>query len=448
MTKRCITILLAVSLLVSIFAGCGGGTSGGSNQASTTPSGDGQAATTPTSGETTDLSFWIFNEVHQQFYQPGIEDWNAKYPDKPVNVSFEIYPNQELGSKLLIALQSGSGAPDISDININYFSNFLQGEVQLAPLNSVVDPVRGQFIESRFDCYSKDGVVYGLPSHVGATVVYYNKALCDAAGIDIETLTTWDKFEQAGRDYLSKTGKKFVGIETGNQRPFWPMIVQRGGDYLDKDGNVVLDSQINIDVLTQLNNWFNVDGFAADLPGGSTATEETFSYINSGEIAALIMPMWYMSRYINYMPDIKGQVYIRPMPTSGSGDALSAGIGGTGTSVTLQSKNVDLAVEVLAHLKLTEEANIRFWTEAAFDPPRWDVWDAPELQQPDEYFGNEKVFDMLLTLKDNIPSPNYGEMSASAQDIVMNNVMYQALVEKQDPATVLKNAADELRAKQ
>jgi arabinosaccharide transport system substrate-binding protein len=158
--------------------------------------------------------------------------------------------------------------------------------------------------------------------------------------------------------------------------------------------------------------------------------------------------MWYMSRFINYMPDIKGKVYIRPMPRSGPNDALSAGIGGTGTSVTLQSKDVDLAVEVLAHLKLTPEANIRFWTDAAFDPPRWDVWDKPELQKPDEYFGNEKVFNMLLQLKDNIPSPNYGDLSSSAQDIVMNTVMYQTLVEKQDPATVLKNAADELRSKQ
>jgi len=37
---------------------------------------------------------------------------------------------------------------------------------------------------------------------------------------------------------------------------------------------------------------------------------------------------------------------------------------------------------------------------------------------------------------------------AAAQDIVMNTVMYQVLEEKQDPATVLKRAADELRAKQ
>lgn len=445
MKSKRLALFLAATVLASMFAGCTGGTSSAGQE--TVPNSASTNGSPAPSGEVTPLSFWIFNEVHQQFYQPGIDDWNAKNPDRQVSVSFETYPNQEMGSKLLIALQSGSGAPDIVDININYFSNFLQGDVQLAPLNKVVDPVRSQFIESRFDCYSKDGTVYGLPTHVGATVVYYNKELCDTAGIDIESLTTWEKYEQAGRDYLAKTGKKWVGIETGNQRPFWPMIVQKGGDYLDKDGNVVLDSQVNIDVLTQLNNWYNVDKFAVDFPGGSTGTEETFSFINSGEVASIIMPMWYMSRFTNYMPDLSGKILIRPMPTSGPNDALSAGIGGTGTAVTLQSKNVDLAVDLLAHLKLTPEANIRFWTDAAFDPPRWDVWTAPELQQPDTYFGNEKVFDMLLKVKDNIPSPNYGDLSSASQDIVMNNVMYQALVEQKDPATVLKNAADELRAK-
>ena len=28
----------------------------------------------------TDLSFWIFTEVHQQFYQPGIDAWNKEFP--------------------------------------------------------------------------------------------------------------------------------------------------------------------------------------------------------------------------------------------------------------------------------------------------------------------------------------------------------------------------------
>jgi arabinosaccharide transport system substrate-binding protein len=225
------------------------------------------------------------------------------------------------------------------------------------------------------------------------------------------------------------------------------MIVQQGGDYLAKDGSVVLDSQINIDTLTQLNRWLNVDKIATAFPGGTTSVEETFKFINDGEIAALIMPMWYMSRYLSYMPDLEGDIVIRPMPVYKAGGAQSAGIGGTGTAVTNQSKNVDLAMDVLANMKLTPKANVAIWEVAQFDPPRWDVWDDPELQKPMPYFGNEVVFNTLLGFKDNIPSPNSGDLLAAAQTIVMNTVMYQALVEKQDPATVLKNAANELRSR-
>jgi arabinosaccharide transport system substrate-binding protein len=432
--KTAVLGLLAVSLIIGnyrVFAG--GGQSGG--------------AATAGGGKAAPITFWLNNELHQEYFDAGIVEWNKLYPERQVAITYENYPDQ--ANKLLIAFQSGSGAPDIVDININDFANYLQGRnIQLTPLTRIVDPVRSQFIQSRFDCYSKNNVVYGLPTHVGATVVFYNKELCDRAGIDIDTIDTWDKFEAAGKTYVAKTGKPFVGIETANQRPFWPLIVQRGGDYLDKNGNVVLDSQVNIEVLQQLNRWLNVDKIATELPGGSTANEQCYPFINQGGIAALIMPMWYMSRFLSYMPDIEGKIYIRPMPVRGPGDFRSAGIGGTGTSVTTQSKVLDLAVDVLGHCKLTKEANVRIWEIVKFDPPRWDVWDDPRLQEPIKYFGNENVFGMLLGFRDSIPSPNYGDLSAASQQIVMNTVMYQALVEKQDPATVLRNAANELRAKQ
>jgi arabinosaccharide transport system substrate-binding protein len=99
-------------------------------------------------------------------------------------------------------------------------------------------------------------------------------------------------------------------------------------------------------------------------------------------------------------------------------------------------------------MKLTEEANIRLWTYAQFDPPRWDVWYAPELQVPLSYFGNEVVFDTLFEMRDNIPSPANTLLSPAAQDIVMNQVMFRALELRDDVPTVLREAADELRARQ
>jgi arabinosaccharide transport system substrate-binding protein len=324
---------------------------------------------------------------------------------------------------------------------------YFGGEIPFAPLDRVVDPVRQYFVESRFDIYTYNGVVYGLPTHVGATVVYYNRPLLEAHGIDIDAIVTWADFEDAGRRFTASSGLPFTAVETANQRPFWPMIVQRGGDYTDADGIVTLDSDINVEVLEQLYRWMHVYGFASTFPGGSTALEETWAFINDSQVAAVIMPMWYMSRYENHMPDIYGDIFVRPLPRDGPHQSYSVGIGGTGTAVTTQSNYIDLAVDLNAYLKLTPEANIRFWTHASFDPPRWDVWTDPALQMPHTYFGNEIVFNILLQMVDDIPSPANSVHSPAAQDIVMNQVMFRALEQREDARTVLTDAANELRAR-
>jgi arabinosaccharide transport system substrate-binding protein len=395
------------------------------------------------------MTLWVFNALHANFYEDRLAAWNKEFPDKAIELTTEEYPNLEMHEKLLLSLQTGVGAPDIVDININYFSNFLKGTPQLVELNRVVDPVRDKFVQSRFDIYTKDGKVYGLPTHVGATVVYYNKEITDKAGVNVNDIKTWDDFIAAGKKVQTAAGVPMTSFEVLDQRPFWPMIVQRGGDYLDKDGKVILDSAINIKTLEAMLEMETKHKIAIPMPGGATNREEFWPFMNEGGQAALIMPMWYMSRFLSYMPDLEGKIIVRPMPIWEKGDMRSAGMGGTGTAVTKQSKYIDRAVEFLAYAKLTKESNIKLWTILRFDPPRWDVWDSPELQQPDPYFGNEVIFKTLLEIKDEIVSSNNKELSSAAQDLVRSHVMFKVLQEKSmTPAEALKAAADELRAKQ
>ncbi|NLN65825.1 MAG: carbohydrate ABC transporter substrate-binding protein [Clostridiaceae bacterium] len=443
--KKRLSLFLAVVMLASVMlTACSGlapipntsGSSGGDTK-------------TPQVAEPVSLNFWVFEELHSAFYKEALKDWNAKYPEKPVELVMESYPNAEMHNKLLIAIQSGVGAPDIVDINLNYFANFLMGDIQLAELNRVVDPVREYFVESRFDIYSKNGKVYGLPTHVGATVAYYNMEILNKAGVNPDDIVTWDDYIEAGKRVVEATGTPMVAFEVSDQRPFWPMIVQRGSDYLDENGKVILDNDINIDTLKRMHEMMYVHKIAVGMPGGKSWAEEFFPFMNQGGAASIVMPMWYMSRFLAYMPDLEGKIVVRPMPVWEEGDSRSAGMGGTGTAVTMQSKNLDLAIDFLANAKLTKEANIRIWEMLNFDPPRWDVWDAPELQEPDPYFGNEKIFNVMLEMKDEILSPNMHDLSAAAQDVVKESVMFRALHEQSlTPEEALKAGAEELRSQQ
>src|SRR5690625_5433003 len=108
-------------------------------------------------------------------------------------------------NNLLLALQSDDGAPDLVDIEIGRFSNYLKGDPQLLPMNDYVEPVLDEFVESRFDIYAKDGNYYGLPTHVGASVMYYNTDIMDEAGVDIDSIKTWDDYMVAGEEYVDIT---------------------------------------------------------------------------------------------------------------------------------------------------------------------------------------------------------------------------------------------------
>ncbi|TXF96267.1 extracellular solute-binding protein, partial [Lactobacillus delbrueckii subsp. bulgaricus] len=88
--------------------------------------------------------------------------------------------------------------------------------------------------------------------------------------------------------------------------------------------------------------------------------------------ASVLMPIWYMGRFIDYMPDLKGKIAIRPLPAWKEGGDRSAGLGGTATVVPKQSKHVELAKEFLAFAKGSEEGNKKLWSVLGFDPLRWD----------------------------------------------------------------------------
>ena len=139
------------------------------------------------------------------------------------------------------------------------------------------------------------------------------------------------------------------------------------------------------------------------------------------------------------------------MPVMEEGDASVVGIGGTGTAITNQCENVDIAKELLTLSKLTYEANVNIWTSLMFDPVRVDTWTDEALTAPSEYFYNESPFTLLSEYVENggeVLSPNNKELSADAQDVVINTAMYNAFLGGMDAEETLKEAAQELRDKQ
>lgn len=405
--------------------------------------------------DATTVTFWTFQAAHQTFMEDAAARWNATYPDRQIDLQAETLGYDDLHNNLLISLQTGTGAPDMVDIEISMYANFITGEEQyipLVPLNSIVEPDKDVLIMGRFDNYANYGNYYGVDYHVGAAALMYNKEIFEQAGVDINSIVTWDDFKAAGRTIKEKTGKYIMAVETTEHWTYYPLITEQGSDFFNKEtGEVILDNQVNIDTLQWLLDGVK-EGIFVLMPGGFCHSEEWYAYMNAGNVASIAMPLWYLNRFTDYMPDLNGKMAVTTMPVWAEGGANSCGLGGTGTSITNQCQNVDFAKDFLYFAKISKEGAIRTWTELGFDPIRTDVYSDPEMTAPNrftDYFGDD-VYQVMNDTAASITSlstsnPLYPE----ALTLVQKTVMFEVLSEQsKTPADSLHDAAEQLRSLQ
>ena len=405
--------------------------------------------------DVTPITFWTFQAAHQAFMEKAEARWNETYPDRQIDLQAETLGYDDLHNNLMISLQTGTGAPDMVDIEIAMYANFITGEeeyIPLLPLNNIIEPEKDKMIMGRFDNYANHGNYYGIDYHVGAAALMYNKEIFAEAGVDIASIKTWDDFKAAGRTIKEKTGKYIMAVETTEHWTYYPLITQQGSDFFNKEtGEVILDNEINVKTLQWLLDGVE-EGIFVTMPGGFCHSEEWYAYMNAGNVASIAMPLWYLNRFTDYMPDLNGKMAVTTMPVWTEGGANSCGLGGTGTSLTNQCKNPELAAEFLYFAKISYDGAINTWVDLGFDPLRNDVYTDAKMTAPNvftDYFGSE-VYQVMNDTAASIASlstsnPLYPEALTQVQ----KTVMFSVLGEKtKTPEQALKDAADLLRSLQ
>jgi multiple sugar transport system substrate-binding protein len=106
--------------------------------------------------------------------------------------------------------------------------------------------------------------LYGLPWISGPVVMYYNEDILKAAGVALpDGNFTWEDFRAAAKKTTIATkgdGKiNQWGTVIGGWPPIQTWIWAYGGETVDKDGKVLIDSPESIKGITMLDNILNVD---------------------------------------------------------------------------------------------------------------------------------------------------------------------------------------------
>lgn len=476
MKRKLISVILTLAMVVAMFSGCGKttgttgdngkGTEDGKEEAAGGEAADGEVAedgteeveatavTTVGPDNGTHFEMWSFVELHNTFYASMLEKWNAANPDKQIKITFTTYPYGDMHNKLMLANQSGTGAPDLCDVEIGQFPNFLQGEVQFYPLNDAVAPYKDDLVQSRLDIYGKDGNYYGAPTHVGATVMYYNTKVLAEYGIDYTTIKTWEDFTKAGEE-LNKASNGEVhmtSVDTAGVDWMWVAMAEYGEDWTGGESgtaNVELESVKKM--LTMQQDWLET-GVAMVSPGGHVDLEEGFANIIDGNIVAFPKAMWFMSRFLNYMPEMTDTWAIAPCPVFEEGQPRSVGIGGTGTIVSKQSENPELAAEFLSFAKLSYDGNVGIWNTLGFDTCNTSIWTDTSItgDQSNQYISYfvTNPFDTLNEIKEEIGKISVVRISPTINEQLCNVTLNEVLEEGMNIDDALAEAQDVISLEQ
>lgn len=448
MKTKLLPVILVGVILTSIFSGCATAKQEAptGNSESNAPSSTAQSTSVPDAA--TEFTFWTYVQQHTEFMQDAVTVWNGTHPDESITLATETYPVDEMHSKLLITLQSGDGAPDIVDVNVAKFSDFMQGGTgAFVPLNDIVEPEKNSFLEPVLDIYKYDGNYYGIEYHVGSPAMYYNTELLGQAGIKVSDIVTWDDLHEAGKKLLAATGKPIITFEVNDSWSYYIMAGEKKGDYFDKNGNCIIDSDVNADTLKFMLEMLS-DGTAVTTPGGWFHSEEYYGFMGQGGAASMLECLWYMGRFTDFMPELAGKIEIAPPPVWDTNSVFPV-FGGTATSITTQCKNPDLAKRFLADAKISKEGAGKIWSVLGFDPLRWDIWETDVMKQPNkftDYFGPD-IFNAVLKMKDKFNPSNItaSPQFSLANTLIANDVLFKVLGEKSmTPEEALSSAKQEI----
>ncbi|WP_342757258.1 ABC transporter substrate-binding protein [Kineothrix sedimenti] len=476
MKKKLLATILSVALTASMLAGCGSsaGTDGaatGDAAAETTTEADAEAgddAAATEEGEVaegeaapeavttvgdpngTHMEMWSFVELHNTFYASMLEKWNAENPDRTIEITFTTYPYADMHTKLLTSLNAGTGAPDLCDVEVGQFPNVVAGmDTWLYPLDDALAPYAADLVQARLDTYAgADGKHYGAPTHVGATVMYYNAELLESYGIDYTTIKTWDDYTAAGEKLKEASNGEVMltSVDTAGVDWMWVAMAEYGEDWtggFDGSANVQLESVKNM--MTMQQGWLD-SGIAMVSPDGHVDLEAGFQNILDSNIASFPKALWFMSRFLNYMPEEAGKWALAPCPVFEEGQPRSVGIGGTGTVVTNQSVDAQLAADFISYAKCSEEGAKGIWEVLGFDVCNSAMWtDESITHDPNnEYvkFFRTNPYDVLNEVKDEIGKISVVAISPTINEQMCNVTLNDVLENKMDVDEALQAAQD------
>ncbi|GER67587.1 ABC transporter substrate-binding protein [Weizmannia acidilactici] len=414
MVKKSIAILASfMCILVLALSGCGSSSSSG--------------------GKNTTITIWATN-INVPLLKKAAATYKKDHPN--FNVKVVEMANDDIRSKFTTGLQAqGQGLPDAAllvDDGINgYLEKFPNAFVNISS-KGFEKKYAKDFPKYKLDSVTYKGDLYALPFDAGPVGLFYRQDIFEKAGVDPNSIKTWDDYIEAGKTIKAKTGVDMLSYDNTDITVYTILLSQQGLGYFDKNGNANLGTSESIKAAQLLQDMAN-----NKILLGASGWNAWVSSLQNSKTATAIAGAWLVGTLEQQMPKLSGKWRVMNLPAFEEGGSRSANQGGSSFVISKSSKNIDATYNFLKYFTTNYNAQELAMKGGLF-PSYLPVYKSSLFTQPEKYFGNQKVWTFFSGEMKKIPSVLYTANDAVGRDEAIN--MQAEIVRGKDVKTSV-NAA-------
>ncbi len=397
------------------------------------------------------ISFWLVISIVQQLVAKPLEIWISSYTDKAYYESMaELYQKQvdkdfeanvtaygfaEMPDKLMVAMKTRTGGPDIVQLDEVFYGAFLRDKE--SPFVDLTDRVKKSGLDKklhpkRLSVFTWKDRIYGLPQSLSAMMLYYRKDLFKQHDIKPEDLKTWDDFEQVGAG-LAQEGQRFMALDPS----FFEVVLrQRGSDLYNRKGDFLPDFEKAVETLEWIQGLSKKE--IALMPDRGTIFDPVFfsGDVDSGEILCVPGADWYGLDLIQqFAPHMKGEWGFMPLPAweeDGKTGPRTSTFAGQGLLIYKASKSVNRCYDFMEFVITDKEANAKRFLDGNSFPAYLPAFKDERILKPHDFFTGKKSMGELLVelsreIPEVIPHPKRPNAVFTIRENTFANVMYEVI---------------------
>ena len=391
-TKQIIAMVGATAMLVPL-AACGG-----SDSSSKQPTQE---------SDVKEITVWAWEPTLTQVAKDYQKKTGIKVNLKNVGTNTKEY------TQLDNAIEAGSGAPDVAQIEYYAIPQYaIKGN--LLDITDKTSGYKDFYTPGPWASVQFAGKVYGLPMDSGPMAFFYNKEVFDKAGVDAESIKTWDQYYEAAKKIHALGDNYYITSDSGDGGFYDSMVWLAGGQPFktSSDGSEVMVNLTGDSGTKKFNEFWQKMLDEGLIDTKTTGwSEDWFKGMVDGTIASLFTGAWMPANLANSAAGGAGKWRVTQMPTA-DGSTTNAENGGSSLAVLSSSKKAKAAYDFIKYANHDGGVATRV-AGGAFPADKKSMEsdsfkNATTVKNADgedvDYFGGQKYNEVLAQAAENVSS--------------------------------------------